>query len=161
MKSSDIPQMLANKANYHINVGLRYFNQTIQEYIDDQGLILNPDFQRGYIWTEEQQIAYIEYILRGGSSGKDLYFNKPSWHTKAQTKYDDFVCVDGLQRITLLNEFEDQPKFIDPRMHIHINDLQLESDVLRWYIEMNSGGTPHTKEEIVRVKKMLQECEGR
>jgi hypothetical protein len=28
------------------------------------GLQLNPEFQRGNVWTEEQQIKYIEYRLR-------------------------------------------------------------------------------------------------
>lgn len=172
MKFSDIPQMLTNRANYHVDVALKYFDSTIQSYIDEQGLILNPDFQRGHVWTEEQQIAYMEYILRGGSSGKDLYFNKPSWSCAAQTDYDDFVCVDGLQRITairkfmtnklkvfglFLNEYEDEPRQITTRISIHINDLQYKRDVLQWYIEMNEGGTPHTKEEIQKVKDMLLE----
>lgn len=173
-KFTDIPQMLTNRANYHVDVGLKYFDSTIQEYIDEQGLILNPDFQRGHVWTEQQQIAYVEYILRGGTSGKDLYFNKPSWHCKAQTDYDDFVCVDGLQRITairkfmtnqirafglLLKEFEDEPRHITTRISIHINDLQYKKDVLQWYVEMNEGGTPHTTEEIERVKQMIQKLE--
>ena len=44
-------------------------------------------------------------------------------------------------------------------MAIHINDLQSEKDVLQWYLEMNSGGTPHTQEELDRVKLLLQKCE--
>lgn len=44
-------------------------------------------------------------------------------------------------------------------MSIYINDLQYEKDVLQWYIEMNEGGTPHTKEEIQRVKDLLSELE--
>ena len=33
-------------------------------------------------------------------------------------------------------------------MKININDLPTRKDVLQWYLEMNSAGTPHTKEEI-------------
>lgn len=174
MKFKDIPKFLTNKANYHVNVALQYFDKTIQNYIDEQGLILNPPFQRGHVWTEEQQKAYIVYLLRGGTSGKDLYFNCPSWHGRAITDYDDFVCVDGLQRITAIrkfiqnklkvfgcyyNEFEDKPRDIVYRLSIHINDLQYERDVLQWYVEMNEGGTPHTQEEIDKVKKMIEEME--
>ena len=168
MKFSEIPQFFTNRANYHVDVGLKYFSKTIQEYIDEFDLILNPEFQRGHVWTEEQQERYIEYVLRGGTSGKEIYFNKPSWHCKAKTDYDDFVCVDGLQRITAImkfqaneikafglyyEDFEDKPTNIT--LSIRINDLQYEKDVLQWYIEMNDGGTPHTKEEIQRVKDML------
>lgn len=86
--------------------------------------------------------------------------------------YDDFVCVDGLQRITAImkfqanqlkvfglhyNEFEGEPREIATKLQIRINDLQYEKDVLQWYIEMNAGGTPHSKEEIARVQKMMEE----
>lgn len=176
MRFSDIPQFLTNRANYHVDVGFKYFSKTIRDYIDELGLILNPDFQRGHVWTEEQQEKYIEYVLRGGTSGKEIYFNKPSWHCKAKTDYDDFVCVDGLQRITAImkfqsneikafglyyNEFDGEPREITTRLSIYINDLQYEKNVLQWYIEMNEGGTPHTKEEIQRVKDLLSEFEER
>ena len=37
-----------------------------------------------------------------------------------------------------------------------MNDLKTEKEVLQWYIDMNAGGTSHSKEEIDRVKKMLE-----
>lgn len=170
MKFTDIPQLLTNKANYKVDVGFKYFSKTINQYIEEYGLILNPEFQRGHVWAEEQQEKYIEYVLKGGTSGKEIFFNKPSWHCKAKTDYDEFVCVDGLQRITAImkfqanelkvfglyyNEFEGDPREVTTRMSIRINDLQYEKDVLQWYIEMNEGGTPHTKEEIQKVKDMV------
>ena len=78
--------------------------------------------------------------------------------------------MDGLQRITAImkfqsnglkvfglfyDEFEGDPREVTTRISIRINDLQYEKDVLQWYIEMNEGGTPHTKDEIQRVKDML------
>lgn len=84
--------------------------------------------------------------------------------------YDDFVCVDGLQRITavtkfLKNEikvfdsyykdFEDKiPLSVD--LIFNVNDLKSEKEVLQWYVDMNAGGTPHAIEEIERVKKMIE-----
>lgn len=58
----DIPQLLTNKTNYKIDVGFKYFSKTIQQFIDEDGLILIPEFQRGHVWTEEQQEKYVEYI---------------------------------------------------------------------------------------------------
>ena len=174
MKFADIPQFLTNKAKYHVDVGFKYLDSTIQNYIKEYGLILDPPFQRGHVWTQAQQEAYVIHLLRGGLSGKDLYFNCPSWHGKALTDYDEFVCVDGLQRITAIRkfiqnklkifgyyygEFEDEPRHITTSLRIHINDLQYEKDVLRWYIEMNTGGTPHTPEEINKVRKMIEELD--
>lgn len=42
-------------------------------------------------------------------------------------------------------------------MYLNVNDLKTEKEVLQWYVDVNSGGTPHTNEEIERVKKMIQE----
>ena len=53
------------------------------------------------------------------------------------------------------DEFEGDPREVTTRILIRINDLQYEKDVLQWYIEMNEGGTPHTKEEIQKVKDMV------
>ena len=37
---------------------------------------LNPDFQRNHCWTPKQRREYIEYCLRGGKTGHDIYFNQ-------------------------------------------------------------------------------------
>lgn len=168
MNYENIPLLISNQANYHVNCSFLRIDRFMRDYIDNYGLILNPDFQRGHVWTEEQQISYIEYVLRGGVSGKDLYFNNPSWFRPKQSGYNEFVCVDGLQRITSILKFlnNEIPAFGHFRseftgrpntyLHIHVNDLQTKADVLQWYIQMNEGGTPHSKEEIEKVKHMLE-----
>lgn len=40
-----------------------------------------------------------------------------------------------------------------------VNCLQTRKDMLQWYIDMNSGGTVHSEEEINRVKKLLTACD--
>ena len=40
---------------------------------------------------------------------------------------------------------------------VNINDLKSKKEVLQWYVDMNAGGTPHTNEEINRIKKMIEE----
>lgn len=40
----------------------------------------------------------------------------------------------------------------------NINNLQTRKDIIKWYIDYNSAGTYHSKEEIERVKKLLEEC---
>ena len=44
-------------------------------------------------------------------------------------------------------------------MILNVNDLKTEKEVLQWYVDMNVGGTPHTDEEIEKVKKMIQELD--
>ena len=82
-----------------------------------------------------------------------------------------FVCVDGLQRVTACEKFLDNeiPIFdtlckdfsgkmpMDVDLLFHVNDLKTCKEVLMWYYEMNSYSTPHTKEELDRVKKMIEQ----
>lgn len=163
----DIPQFIGD-GRYAIDVMLGDLPHTIEEYEKEYNLDLNPDFQRGHVWTAEQQSAYIEFVLRGGKSGLDLYFNHPTWMNSFEGQ---MVCVDGLQRITAIRKFfnDEVPVFggyvasqIDGvrrsmkyNVRIHINSLPTRKEVLRWYIEFNDGGTPHSKEEIDRVRALM------
>lgn len=65
MKFKDIPQ-LTRDGSYQANIPMRYILNKIKEWEEDDyyQLQLNPKFQRGHVWTEEQQIAYIEFLQR-------------------------------------------------------------------------------------------------
>ena len=52
-------------------------------------------------------------------------------------------------------EYTDKMSFTRNSIKVNINDLKTEKEVLQWYIDMNAGGTPHTNEEIERVRKMM------
>lgn len=169
IKFSDIPKFTKTPV-YHINVSLNYLEQHLNTEIEELGLQLCPDFQRGHVWTTEQQIAYVEYLLRGGQSGKEFYFNRIGGMSNFKNTKADYVCVDGLQRLTAILSFlhNEMPvfgyylteyekiKMADVLLSFNINDLKTRKEVLIWYMEMNSGGTPHTKEEIDKVKKMIE-----
>lgn len=99
MKFRDIPK-LTSVRGYNINVFLHQLKRIIDEYLES-GLEMNPDFQRGHVWTETQQIRYVEYFLRGGISARTIYFNSPNFLMGELP----FVLVDGLQRITALLRF--------------------------------------------------------
>jgi len=153
---------------------MEYLVEWIDQLVKEDGLQLCPDFQRGHVWSEEQQVKFMEFILQGGRSGRTLYFNDPHWHgVRTKSEYNDFVCVDGLQRITAIqkflnneirvfgrtySDFEGPTDLIRHGMVVNINDLKTKREVLQWYIQMNNGGTPHFPEEILRVQKMIDEC---
>lgn len=170
-KFADIPSFTRD-GSWQCDFDFAYLLQFIDEHIKSYDLQLNPDFQRGHVWTEEQQIAWLEFFLRGGGTGRILYFNCPWWQDKKEDKgYNDFVCVDGLQRITAIrrfmngeipvfgsyvNEYEDTMSIVRHSIKVNINNLKSEKEVLQWYIDMNAGGTPHSSEEIDRVRKMIK-----
>ena len=170
LKFRDIPQFI-DEGNYRADVNFEHLDSWIAEFEDEMGLQLNPDFQRGHVWSEDQQVKFVEFILQGGKTGRDIYFNHPDWHDKNfETDYHDFVCVDGLQRITAIrrflhdeikafgqyySQFEGHTDLIRHNMTVHVNSLRTKKEVLTWYVQMNAGGTPHTSEEIDRVQKMI------
>lgn len=167
---NDIPKIPT--CHYSINSSWRHIKRTIEEYVDELNLQINPDFQRGHVWTEEQQTAYIEYILQGGASGKEIYFNHPKWLNDFK---GDFYLVDGLQRLTAVlgfmnNEIKAFGKTVkeyegklpeNAEFIIKIASLKTKKEVLDWYIKMNTGGTPHSKEEIDRIKEMQVKCDAK
>ena len=54
-------------------------------------------------------------------------------------------------------EYEDRLRLAnDATMILNVNNLRSEKEVLQWYVDMNAGGTPHSSEEIERVKEMMK-----
>ena len=64
MKFSEIPQ-LTRTAAYKVNSSWKYLEDWLEDLRRRGELDLNPDFQRGHVWTEQQQIRYVEFVLRG------------------------------------------------------------------------------------------------
>lgn len=168
----DIPAFTRD-GSWECDFDFKYLLEFIEKQTEIYGLQLNPDFQRGHVWTENQQIAWLEFFLKGGKTGRVLYFNYPSWNSSIKDgDYNDFVCVDGLQRIiaiykfmngeipvfgSYISEYEDKMSLMRNSIKVNINDLKSKKEVLQWYVDMNAGGTPHTNEEINRIKKMIEE----
>lgn len=165
---NDIPQF-TKSAPYAVDVDWNFLEDHL-DHMNDTGrtLDLDPDFQRGHVWSEKKQIEYVEFILRGGDSSKDLFFN--------QAKFQDgevgvMVLVDGKQRLQAVrlfmankikafglyrNEYGDKPDMMSAKFRIHVNDLETRAEVLQWYLDLNTGGVVHTSEEINKVKALLK-----
>ncbi|MCD7996441.1 MAG: DUF262 domain-containing protein [Clostridiales bacterium] len=168
---NDIPQFINRDQCYHANYGLVSYVDWIHNEQAEMGLQMNPDFQRGHVWTEDQQSRYIEFVLMGGQTGRDFYFNCPKGVYDRETAKNDYVCVDGLQRTTAIekfldnkikvfgqyyNEFDRKLGRVEYTISVYINELTTRKEVLRWYVQFNDGGTPHSKEEIDRVKQLIE-----
>jgi hypothetical protein len=168
MKFSDIKK-LTPSGGYQVNQSWRDIKSILEHYKNGDlcPLNLNPEFQRGHVWTEAQQIAYVEFKLRGGMGSDRILFNCPGWMNDFR---GPFVLVDGKQRLKAVlrfidnelkvfghyyREFEDKLPYFQPDFVFCINNLPTMNDVLNWYIELNSGGTPHTEEELERVRGLL------
>lgn len=170
---------------YTVDVEFFQLEAQLERYKQDYGLELNPDFQRGHVWTQEQQIAFCESFVgdRVGVVTRTVTFNCPDFGGRSKAKHSDLngvVCVDGLQRLTALMAYKNgefkifrhyeggvSADFFDFSMYSLRNRLvrfqmlflQTKEEVLKYYLNFNDGGTPHTQEELDRVKGMLQQVQ--
>ena len=153
----------------YYDIPLNMFPEKISQFMKEDNLLLCPDFQRGRVWTTEQQILFCEFVLKRGKYFP-LLFNHPGWYADFEGQ---MVCVDGLQRITAIlammdgeicvfghkfSEFDDKVRY--GRMiniPIRIHSLKTKKAVLEWYLQVNTTGTPHTQEEIDRVLKLKEQ----
>jgi len=128
-----------------------------------QEVDINPDFQRGHVWTEQQQIKFVEYKLRRGRSSGTLLWNCIDWNGANK---EPIQLVDGKQRITAVRRFMNNEIKVfnqfykeftgvlrmtgETRFKMHVNQLE-------WYLQLNNGGVVHTEEEINRVRQLLDD----
>ncbi|WP_328973339.1 DUF262 domain-containing protein [Streptomyces sp. NBC_00239] len=71
------------------------------------GLDLDPDYQRGDVWTDDQRVALIRSWLTGTPTGVVILNDRTTPEWKEANGYDPtdrgeamYVCIDGKQRIT-------------------------------------------------------------
>jgi hypothetical protein len=140
---------------------------------------LTPDYQRGAVWTKDQQSKFIGHLLEGGQAPLlfvqryDSPTNAPAGHKKDY--YDLPVeVIDGQQRIRAIlawmaneipAEVADGRLFwyrdtneIDRRCLPHAKIAILDiprKERLEFYLKINNGGTIHTAEEINKVRELL------
>lgn len=152
--------------NWSPNIEWRKLERFLQGMITDDGLELEPDFQRGHVWTAEQQAAYVEHRIGGGANGRTLMFITDNWKHKPSWLY----LLDGLQRITAVRAFLDRkiqafglyvdefagtmPSRLDFIFSMHV--AKNRAEVLRYYLLINSGGTPHSQEALDKARGLLR-----
>lgn len=141
---------------------------------DYGGLVMNPDFQRGHVWTPDQQQHFIENCLRGvvTTAGLLIQFNCESFSSyQNDVSNSAMECLDGLQRYTAITEYvkgnvkpfglsvdEYSHSSFDPRrfyIKVAIHDFTNRAQMLQYYLDINSGGTMHTSSELDRVKGLM------
>lgn len=153
-----------------MNVSWGYLREWIKSQETYCPVELDPDFQRGHVWTMDKRSAYVEYVLRGGQSSRDLWWNCAGWN--GDTK-DPIQLVDGKQRLTSVlmflegkvlvfggnkfSDYTDRLRMTGTDFIVHVNNLKTRAEVLKWYLELNSGGVVHTEEELERVRVLLEE----
>lgn len=139
--------------------------------IEQWPIDLDPDFQRGHVWTREQQCAFVGHILEGGHVQPLIVNMGPGgvWEVGEM--------VDGKQRVTACLAWAEGsiPAVLTDRREVWAKDLDKTSrtrcslsigmrygmaqltraEALELYLRVNRGGTVHTEAEIARVRELL------
>ena len=151
----------------------------LELYRKHYGVCLRPDYQRGHVWSESQRRAWLEWKIEGGAGGEDILWNCPG-HSSGPSvtgPVGPMELVDGAQRLEsvrrllageirvfgqTLAEDPEPPRRALQGLHfrMRVHHLTRRADVLRWYLGHNGGGTPHTAEELARVRDLLVRAQG-
>ena len=119
-----------------------------------------PDFQRGLVWTEDQNLRLIDSVYRGIPIGTYAV----NFSTDRLPPRLTNVLLDGQQRLNALNEWWDDKlvyrgyrwselnrqgqglfsRVLFPQMRTNTKD---EEEVVDYYNAMNFGGVAHTDED--------------
>jgi hypothetical protein len=165
---AEIPQF-TDSGHYQVNVSFDYLEDHLKHWGERGLLNLDPDWQRCHVWTEKQQEAFVEYVLRGGHGSRDIWFNCSSWMKGFDTPVE---LVDGKQRLeavrkflrnelaifggSFYKDFTDRMRMVKCDFVFHMNDLQTRAEVIQWYLDINSGGISHTKAELDKARHLLE-----
>jgi len=160
----EIPQF--PRAGYEVNVPWMDL-ETHLNRPRPPAIILEPDYQRGHVWSADQQTAFVEYGLMGGESSMIITSNCPGWMINFKGPYE---VVDGLQRITAvrrfmrgeikafghtIKEYADEMSWSEPSFRWRVLSLRTRQEVLKLYLLLNDGGVVHSPQEIERVRELL------
>jgi hypothetical protein len=154
----DIYQPIAH--NSEVCIGLDYVKSQLAHDETD----MSPPYQRGSVWTPEQQRLFMGHLLQGGEV-LPLVFNRVPDSGKAEV-------LDGKQRLEAMLAWLDGKveAMLDDGRYVHISHLIMGKRYpmglgrisvrfryinlpfearKKFYWRLNSGGTIHTKQQLL------------
>jgi hypothetical protein len=136
------------------------------------GTDVNPDCQRGYVWSLEDEVRLIDSVFNARDIGK-FVFIKYNW-----PRTDDDI-LDGKQRLNTLvrfitNQFQykglywnqlsrgDRGLFEDRIVqYVELDGERLsEADKLEIFLNVNCAGVPQTEEHLTAIREKLATLKG-
>lgn len=154
-----------------VNHFMNHFSNTSLESIVNMFIFdrfrFDTEYQRDYAWSEDDKNRLLDSIFAGRDIGKFIFVKNPF-----PEKMD---ILDGKQRISTILDFylgkiayrgvkwhEISPQSQDVFMNLMIQKVELDgtnlkkSDLLKIFLNVNTGGVPQTPEHIQRVQNMLE-----
>lgn len=144
--------------------------ESLLNIVHSRGIVDNPDYHRGYVWTLDDKVALIDSVMNDRAIGSFIFIEYPL------SVYDGRLEVmDGKQRLNAITEFYcshfpykgkyyhqmsnfDRDKFDSTLLqHAQLDDVKLTTaDKLQIFLDVNCAGVPQTAEHLKFVKAKLE-----
>lgn len=160
-------EVLQEDVDIRFSYSQRQLESLLHILYRDIGLDLDPDYQRGNVWTLAQKVALIDSIFKNIDIGKFTIIRR-RWKDDIDYLYE---ILDGKQRTIAISEFfegrftyqgmryqdlhpSDQNHFKNYAIsYAEINPLTNEQKY-RYFLKLNTSGQPHEEEHLNKVKEM-------
>lgn len=154
---------------------VNYSNSSIDSVISHMlkcGVHDNPDYQRGYVWTEEDKRLYLDSLFEGRELGRFIF-----------VRYDyprGDELFDGKQRLSTLlalvqsrlpykgiywHELSQRDRNVVEGRSVQFAQLNgnqvTRLDLLKIFLAVNAAGVPQTEEHLNHVRGLIAEEEAK
>lgn len=159
------------------DIRLSYSDITIESLLYRHlhfGVNFDPEYQRGYVWTQRDKDLLLESIFMGADIGRFVvrHYNDKESAENPELTYE---IVDGKQRfLTLLSFFEnrwsykgaffndlsnkDRRKFLDAMTSFAEVRGASKADTLRLFLLLNRGGQTVTEDVLQHAQALLEQA---
>ena len=155
------------------DVKLYFNNSHIESLIHKHyhfGIDFNPDYQRGYVWTQEDKELLLDSVFKNIDIGKFVLIHLSDYEYFERGK--SYEILDGKQRLSTLIEFYENRfpykgkyyndlSYKDKRTfnHLTISVANVhETDkktVLKYFLMLNRTGRSMDKTHLEKIEQML------
>lgn len=169
LEERQAPDRLEEDEDIQFSYSSRHLNGLLWSYYSS-GIDLNPDYQRGNVWTPEQEYMLIDSIFKNIDIGKFTVIRR-SFKERLSHYYE---MLDGKQRtVALLRFYEsrfrykgryfhelcarDQGHFENYIINYAETEPLTDEQKYRYFLKLNTSGKPVDPEHIKKVEKMWEE----
>lgn len=157
------------------NVRLYYANITIESLIHrclSSGIDMNPEYQRGNVWSEEEKQALLDSIFMHAEIGRFVIRSKEPDYNVDLNEYL-YEIVDGKQRLSTIvdfylnrlaykgvyyNELSPKDRYCFLNTHLSLADMDdaTKEDALRVFLMVNQSGHSMDPAVLSSAKELLE-----
>ena len=175
----EYPDRFEEEEDIRISYQQRELSSLLMMMFNRWGIDLEPEYQRGNVWTESQKQNLLDSIFKNIDIGKFTIIKRP-WGDNPNKPLTPklYEMLDGKQRLTAIYEFYiGKLKFkghyfweLHPRDRNHFKHYAVswaetvpltKEQKYRYFLKLNTCGIPVAEDHIKKVREMWMEEKGK